>query len=196
MEETMRQRLILLTTVLTLAALITLAAQEQAPAQSAPQSSSLSAVELKQIAPFRYAALLMKGSYDQHATAFPQLYQLAAEQNLGYSFDIFGVYFNDPSQVPVEQLEWQVGFALTEGQQVKEPLVEKMWDYEQIALLTYNGPFTGEMNKGPQALMTWVMSNGYAPNGPMMEKYIVMPTQNENGEWCGTIEISVPVSKQ
>jgi len=190
----MRQRLILLTIVLTLATLIPLAAQQQA--QPEAQASTLSAVELKQITPFRYAALLMKGSYDQHATAFPQLYQLAGEQNLGYSFDIFGIYFSDPSQVPVEQLEWQVGFALTEGQQVKEPLVEQKWDYAQIAMLTYDGPFNEEMNKGPQALMTWIMSNGYTPVGPMMEKYIVMPTQNEKGEWCGTIEISEPVSKQ
>lgn len=191
----MKKRWCYWTMVLTLVALTQLVAQEQA--QPAAQAATISAVELKQITPYRYAALLMKGSYLQHSSAFPQLYQLAGEQNLGYSLEIFGIYFNDPSQVPEDQLEWQVGFPLSEGQQVKEPLVEKKWDYEQIASITFTGPIGGQdMNKAIESLVTWVMSNGYAPIGPMMEKYLSMPSQNAQGEWCGTIETSLPVKKQ
>jgi AraC family transcriptional regulator len=196
MEENMLQRSGLLAAVLMLAIVLPLVAQEQAQTPPAAPAATLSAVEVKQITPYRYAALMMKGSYDQHSSAFQHLYQLAGEQNLGYDFQIFGIYFSDPSQVPVDQLDWQVGFALTEGQQIKEPLVEQKWDYEQIAVLTYDGPFNEEMNKGPQALMTWIMSNGYTPVGPMMEKYLTMPTQNEQGIWTGAVEISEPVKKQ
>jgi AraC family transcriptional regulator len=181
----MKKRWLLLLVLLMTAT--TLFAQEQA--------ATLSDVQIKQITPYRYAALMMKGSYDQHSTAFPQLYQLAGEQNLGYSFTIFGVYFSDPGQVPVEQLEWQVGFELSEGQQVKEPLVEQKWDYTQIAMLTYNGPFNEEMSNAPAKLISWIISNGYTPVGPVMEKYTEMPTQNAQGQWCGTIEVSQPVKK-
>jgi DNA gyrase inhibitor GyrI len=196
MEDNMFKRSSLLTAVLMLAALVPLAAQDQAQTQPAAQAATISAVEVKQITPFRYAALLMKGSYDQHGAAFGRLYQLAGEQNLGYDLQIFGVYFSDPSQAAIDQLEWLVGFPLSEGQQVKEPLIEQKWDYSQIAMVTYTGPFTEEMSKAPQTLMAWVMSNGYSPVGPMMEKYTAMPSQNAQGQWSGTVEVSLPVIKQ
>lgn len=162
---------------------------------SAQPSHTLSDVQVKQIEPFRYAALEMIGDYEQHQQAFPKLYELAISQNLGYAIEVFGVYFNDPSQVPVEQLKWELGFELSEGQTVKEPLVEKKWEYTQIATITYTGPFTDEMGSAMEALFTWVMSNGYSPAGPMVQKYVVMPTQNEQGQWVGTIESVLPVQK-
>ena len=162
---------------------------------NAQPSHTLSEVQVEQIEPFRYAALEMIGDYQQHSEAFPKIYELAVSQNLGYAVEVFGIYFNDPSQVPVEQLEWELGFQLAEGQTVKEPLVEKKWDYAQVATITYAGPFTDEMGSALEALFSWVMSNGYTPAGPKMQKYVGMPTQNERGEWAGTIVSILPVQK-
>ncbi|RPH93669.1 MAG: AraC family transcriptional regulator [Calditrichaeota bacterium] len=166
--------------------------QEQPSAQQPPAQQ----VELKQITPFRYAAIVMKGSYEQHSDAFTRLYQSAAEQNLGYGFTPFGVYYSDPSRVPVEELNWEIGFELSEGQQVKEPLIEKKWDFSTIAQLVYEGAFSSpDFGKAHEKIMQWVQSNGFVPAGPLMEKYVGMPTQNDQGEWCGKIEIIQPVQK-
>ncbi len=176
-------------TIALLFAVLTVAVRAQ---QDAP---TISQVEVKAVTPFRYAALEMKGDYAQHGEAFQRLYELAARQNLGYPNEVIGIYFDDPMQVPAEDLRWLLGFALSEGQQAQEPLVEKRYDYPMIAQIVYRGPYTEEMSSAYQELMSFVMSNGYSIAGPVMQKYIGMPTMNSQGQWSGTLEISLPVSK-
>ncbi|MDZ7317147.1 MAG: GyrI-like domain-containing protein [candidate division KSB1 bacterium] len=156
---------------------------------------TLSPVEIKPQAPFRYAALIMKGDYAQHGDAFQRLYQLAASQNMGYDIKIFGIYFDDPSSTPVDQLNWLLGFPLEEGQHAAEPLEERTYDYPLVAAITYTGPLTDQMGQAYEKLIGTVMSSGYRIVGPIMQRYVTLPTQNAKGEWCGTVEAVMPVEK-
>ncbi|MDZ7371236.1 MAG: GyrI-like domain-containing protein [candidate division KSB1 bacterium] len=156
---------------------------------------TISAVEVKPQTPFRYAALLMKGDYAQHGDAFQRLYQLAALQNLGYNIEVFGIYYDDPSSTPVDQLNWLLGFPLAEGQHAAEPLVERTYDYPLVATITYTGPLTEQMAQAYEKLFGYVMSNGLQIAGPIMQRYVTMPTQNAKGEWCGTVVSVLPVKK-
>lgn len=152
--------------------------------------------EVKEIEPFWYCALDMQGSYDKHEEAFQTLYNEAGVQGLGMDFIAFGIYYNDPSQVAPENLTWELGFELDEKVELKEPLVLKKWEYKLVVSSIYQGDFNSEaFGAAHQKLFEWIGQNGYMPAGPMMEKYISMPTQTSEGGWEGTINMIMPVQK-
>ncbi|MBN1479458.1 GyrI-like domain-containing protein [candidate division KSB1 bacterium] len=152
--------------------------------------------EVKEIEPFWYCALDMKGSYDKHEEAFQTLYNEASVQGLGADFIAFGIYYDDPSQVAPEDLTWELGFELEEKVELKEPLVLKKWDYTLVVSSMYEGVFSDEaFGAAHQKLFEWIGQNGYTPAGPMMEKFIAMPTQTSEGSWEGKINMVMPVQK-
>jgi len=81
-------------------------------------------VEIKTDTTFSYCAVEMTGSYDQHEAAFTKLFEEAMKQGI-YGGMPFGVYWNSPADTPVEQLKWDVGFALPAGAAPKAPLAVK-----------------------------------------------------------------------
>lgn len=153
-------------------------------------------MQVKEIDSFWYAAVEMKGSYEQHQQAFQTLYEQAGMQGLGTDFPSFGIYYDDPSQVTEDELTWEIGLKLEEKTEIKEPLVLKEWNHTLVASTIYTGSFSSQdFGAAHEKLFQWVMENGYSPAGPMMEKYMDMPTQNSDGEWEGTINIILPVAK-
>jgi len=153
--------------------------------------------KVKEIEPFFYCAVEKTGSFEQHNEAFQTLYEQAAQQGFGSDFTPFGIYYNNPNQVPVEDLKWDVGFALEDSVDAKAPLKVKKWEYTMLASSMYKGSFDGpEFSQAIANLMSWVMENGYTPAGPMMEKFMDMPTQDADGGWAGTVNFFLPVQKQ
>ena len=154
-------------------------------------------VKVKEIEPFLYCAVEMTGSYEQHPEAFQTLYEQAGIQGLGTDMSTFGIYHNDPSQVPEAELKWEVGFKLEEEAELEAPLVLKKWEHKLLAAIDYEGSFSGEaLGLAFQKLFPWVGKNGYTPSGPTMEKFTDMPTQNSDGEWEGKVVILLPVVKK
>lgn len=163
--------------------------QATAPAEKQPQ------VVLRADTAFAYCALEMTGSYDQHSTAFEKLYGAAMQQGI-YGGTPFGVYWNSPSNTPVEKLSWDVGFALPAGQTPKEPLKVKQWPFTTMAVIEYSGSFADSAMAGSYAaIFNWIGENGYKPAGPCMEAYLNIPSPDEKGVLVGTVEIIVPVEK-
>ncbi len=154
-----------------------------------------SAVTVKEIEPYFYAALEMTGSYEQHEQAFQTLYEQANSQGVPTDQPPFGVYYDNPETTPEEELKWEIGLPLPQEKKVKEPLKRKKWDYTAVATLDYTGPWNEEMADAYLKIFGWIEQNGYYPVGPVMEVYLGQPTQNEKGEWSGTVNIMVPVSK-
>jgi len=151
-------------------------------------------VRLKVDTVFAYVAVEMTGSYDQHSAAIEKLYNEAMKQEI-YGGMPFGVYFNSPGSTPVEQLKWDVGFTVPAGTAPKEPLTLKKWEYTTMASVTYEGPFGEAMGKVYQGLYQWIGTHAYVPAGPMMEKFLSIPTTDDKGEMSGQVEIDVPVKK-
>ncbi len=165
------------------------------PDTSRAQTAKPPEVQLRTDTAFVYCALEMTGSYAQHQTAFEKLFATSMEQGI-YGGTPFGVYWNDPSTTPVEQLKWEIGFSVPAGQVVKEPLKLKTWKFTTMAVLDYSGEFEGEgMTKAYNEVFTWIGEHGYQPAGPIMERFLNVPSANEKGVYIGRVEITVPVEK-
>jgi len=153
-------------------------------------------IEVKEVEPFSYCAVEMTGSFKQHGDAFGKLYSSAEKQGLPTNEPLFGVYYDNPEETAEEELKWEVGFAVSDDTEVEEPLVLKKWEFKLVVSLDYEGPFSGEEMDGAFAeIMQWIEENGYTIVGPCMERYLGMPSQNEDGAMSGKIEIWMPVEK-
>ena len=145
---------------------------------------------------FKYAAVEMTGSFEQHDVAFQTIYGEASMQGLGADWVPFGIYYNDPSSTPVDELKWEVGFALAGEHEVKAPLKVKTWGFTLLATRVYEGSFESEaMGNAYAELVGWTTTKGYQPAGPIMERFVSMPEQNAEGQWVGKLEIWMPVAK-
>ncbi len=154
-------------------------------------------LKVEEMKPFKYCALEMTGSYDQHEAAFEKLYEEAGKQDLPMDAAPLGIYLNDPETTPEEELEWEVGFKISGDTDIQPPLVIKKWEYPLVATMRYEGPFDEEV-MGPMyfRMFKWISMNNYTPVGPMAEKYMGMPRKNEKGQLSGNVMIMVPVEKQ
>jgi effector-binding domain-containing protein len=178
---------------------VSLFAQTQEPTPPVPPAPptppSVPDIQVKEMQPFTYYAVEMTGSYDQHGTAFGKLYEQTYAQGMSAYEAALAIYYNDPANTPEEQLKWEVGLPLDEVKELQAPLVVKKWEFPLVAAKIYEGPFDQQLGVVYGQMYQWIGDNGYAPNGPMLEKYIDMPTQNENGVWVGKMEIIIPVQK-
>jgi DNA gyrase inhibitor GyrI len=193
----MKRVLVCLSVILMIAGMAA-AQQKTGPAESVsvqPSASVSDTVRLVKAEPFAYCALEMKGSYDQHGAAFMNLYQAAGAQGLAMNQTPFGVYWNSPDNTPADSLRWDLGFAMTGTQTLSAPLVLKKWAFPLTASIFYEGSY-GSQSMGAVygKLYAWISQNGYRPAGPMMEKFLTMPTQGADGEYSGRVEIAIPVA--
>jgi AraC family transcriptional regulator len=152
-------------------------------------------IQVKEFQPFPYYAVEMTGSYNQHGTAFTKLYEQTYAQGMSAYEEPFAIYYNDPGNTPEDQLKWEVGLPLGEVKELKAPLVVKKWEFPLVTAKIYEGPFDEQLGTVYGQMYQWIGDNGYVPVGPMLEKYINMPAQNENGVWIGKMEIIIPVQK-
>lgn len=151
-------------------------------------------VQITEVAPFYYAAVVMTGSYAQHSDAIQNLMTQTNLQEVPVDMEMFGIYYSDPSQVPEDSLLWEVGMKMTEQKELTDPLTLKKWEYPLIASIQYSGSFD-ETDSVYSALFGWIAQNNYVPAGPVMEKFVSIPQQDEAGVWSGEVEICVPVQK-
>lgn len=175
-------------------------AQADSIAQKGSEQKAIQAivgeVKLKKIRAFPYCAVEMKGSYTQHEKAFQTLFAEANKQKVKMESSVFAVYYSDPKSTPEKDLLWEVGFAVSKGQEVAAPLKLKKWKFPSVASLTYEGEFEEEtMTKAYDKLDKWIVKNGLKPVGPVMENYLSLPVKTASGSLMGKIEIMVPVEK-
>ncbi len=171
-------------------------AVKKAEAEKTAEVPEETPIQIHEIEPFTYCALEMKGSYDQHGIAFNNLYAVAGSQRLSLDQAPFAIYLSDPTATPEEELQWEVGFEIPEGTEVKRPLVAKKWEHTTLATRVYTGPFTEEAFGAVYAeIMDWVKENGYFVCGPPLERYLSEPEIDAEGGMSGTIDISFPVIK-
>ncbi|MBN2011399.1 GyrI-like domain-containing protein [candidate division KSB1 bacterium] len=160
-----------------------------------PSNTEESLIQVKEIAPYSYCAIVMTGSYDKHSEAFQTLYEQAQYQYIDADQIPFGIYWNDPSNVPIEELSWELGFAVPDTQKVEEPLVLKKWNFPLVVSRVYEGAYDDNMNAVYGEIFGWIGQNNYVPAGPMQQKFLTLPQQDDEGHWGGTIEIIIPVEK-
>ncbi len=178
-----------------LLAVSVLSAQTSQPAKPDTTKKAV-AVQLTTVEPFDYCAVEMTGDFMKHGEAFETMYSEVSAQGLQIKDAPFGVYYNSPDQVPMEQLKWEVGQVMDVKMELKAPLTLKRWEFTTLVSAEYNGPFNSpEMGNVYQAIFSYIGQNGYVPAGPMMETFLNMPDTAADGGWEGHVKISVPVQK-
>lgn len=105
----------------------------------------------------------------------------------------FGIYFNSPHEVPVEELMYEVGMPF-DGDADEEGRVKIKAVPEQLVLSTvYEGPYSG-CGTAIMALVQYAQKNGYEIVGAPIETYISDPNETPENELI--TEMSFPVMKK
>jgi effector-binding domain-containing protein len=130
-------------------------------------------VSLKTIEPFAYFCMPVKGSYSQIQEAIGKLMLEIQTQNAMPTGPLMGIFYNSPEEVESSALEWEIGFPVSPSQAIQPPLVLKEWKFTQVAVSMHKGPYA-DVGKTIAKINDWMAANGWAPAGPMLERYLDM----------------------
>lgn len=178
-----------------------LSAQDGASARKAadPEAKKGAKMEFEviEIEAFSYAAVEMAGSYEQHGDAFMKLYTAAGAQGLPMTASPFGIYWNSPDDTAEEDLKWEIGFPVPGDKKLEAPIVLKKWEWTTVIQKDFEGVIDGEeITAVYYGMYEWIEGNGYEMAGPMLERFLGMPSPNEKGETVGNVQIVFPVQKK
>lgn len=123
------------------------------------------------------AVLKHSGSYQEIGPVFVRAFMLASAHGLAHPDTTgFGVYLDDPEQVPVEQLRSLAGVSVPADADVGKDLERFEIPAGRCAVLTYTGPYN-EMNRPYQWLFSeWLPNSGLEPaDFPLFEQYLNDP---------------------
>jgi len=142
-----------------------------------PQELSMYPITIETFPGTILAALPHHGSYQEIGPVFTRAFMLAASRGVaGQETAGFGVYFDDPEQVPVDQLRSLAGVSVAPDADLGEELVRFEIPACRCAILTYTGPYN-EMNKAYNWMFSeWLPGSGAVPaDFPMFEQYVNDP---------------------
>ncbi|RBL83118.1 AraC family transcriptional regulator [Streptomyces cavourensis] len=123
------------------------------------------------------AALRHRGSYQEIGPVFTRAFMLAGSRGLAMPESIgFGVYLDDPEQVPVSQLRSLAGMSVAPDADLGDELERFEIPAGRCAILTYTGPYN-EMDKPYNWMFSqWLPGSGEVPaDFPMFEQYLNDP---------------------
>lgn len=154
-----------------------------------------SQVALKEVQPFSYCCIPYKGPYTQIPNAIPALLDAMRMQNIHPAGQMISVFYNSPEEVTPEELEWEVGFpVMSQIALTREPLLKKQWLYKQVVSSIHVGPYQN-VGETYEQMLEWITANNYIPDGPVLERYLTMPTPDTNPEDYRT-ELWIPIKTQ
>ena len=142
-----------------------------------PKEPSMYPISVEPFPATTLAVLRHSGDYQQIGPVFVRAFMLAAAHDLAQPESTgFGVYFDDPEQVPVEQLRSLAGVSVARDAKVTGDLERFELPAGRCAVLTYTGPYN-EMSKPYHWLFSeWLPNSGLEPaNCPMFEQYLNDP---------------------
>jgi AraC family transcriptional regulator len=141
----------------------------------------------RQVAYIRY-----KGPYEDIPILLGEVVGFVMAKKMMIMGPPFGIYFNSPQEVPVEELEYEVGIPF-KGETEEESRVKIKTEPEQLVLsAVYKGSYS-QAGMAIGKVAEYAYKNGYEITGPPMEVYISDP--NETPESDLLTEICFPVMK-
>lgn len=142
-------------------------------------------VTVKETEPTTVAFLNMKGPYTQISESFSKLYDWIEQKGYQTSGPPMGIYFNSPSEVPDDELVWDllipIDGEVDPSQPDKQGLGVKRLKTIQVASTKHKGPYE-EVWKTYERLAFWIKQNGYKIVGPAQEVYLTNPEETPPDE--------------
>jgi len=151
-------------------------------------------VSIRQVTPFVYCCITHKGSFSEIQNVMGQLMMNSQAQNIFPAGPPFGVYYIDPEEVKPEELVWEVGFPIMAQAMPLAPLEKKQWTYPQVATAMHSGPYE-KAGETIAMIFEWMTANDYVQAGPILERYLTMPTPTTKPEDIKS-EIWIPCQKK
>lgn len=151
-------------------------------------------VSVKEVSPFSYCCIPHKGPFTEIDGVIGQLMKAIQEQKIAPAGTMIGVYYNSPDMVKPEELMWEMGFPVSAQTEVKAPLEKKEWKFKLICSAVHKGPYE-ETSQTVIKMFEWMQANKLMPAGPVLERYLTMPTPETKPEDLRT-EVWVPCQKK
>jgi effector-binding domain-containing protein len=148
---------------------------------------------VKEVYPFSYCCIPHKGPFTEIEGVIMQLMHAVQEQKIAPAGPMIGVYYNSPEMVKPEELMWEMGFPVSAQVEVQAPLEKKEWKFTLVVSAVHKGPYE-EIEKTVSKMFEWMQANKLMPAGPVLERFLNMPTPDTKPEDLRT-EVWVPCQK-
>ncbi|WP_088143588.1 AraC family transcriptional regulator [Achromobacter xylosoxidans] len=142
-----------------------------------PQELGMYPIEIETFPGATLAVLSHRGSYQEIGPLFTRAFMLAVSRGIAQPESIgYGVYFDDPEQVPASQLRSMAGMSVAPDADLGGELERFEIPEGRCAILTYTGPYN-EMDKAYNWMFSqWLPASGEVPaDFPMFEQYLNDP---------------------
>lgn len=143
---------------------------------------------------FAYCCIPHKGPFTEIEKVMIQLMQALRNQNIYPAGAPIGIFYNSPAEVKPEDLEWEMGFPITPQVNVQPPLKKKIWEFTRVVSTLHKGPFE-KTEDTYSRIFEWMQENGLELAGPVLERYLTMPSPETKPEDMKA-EIWVPCRKK
>ena len=151
-------------------------------------------IKTKEVSRFSYVCVAHKGPFTDMEKVIGKLMSTIQSRNVFPTGPMIGVYYNSPEEVKPEELEWEVGFPVNAQVNVDEPLQKKVWEITSVVSAIHTGPYE-ETGKTITRMLEWMEAKGLIQAGPMLERYLTMPTPETKPEDLRS-EIWIPYQKK
>ncbi len=159
--------------LISIAASAALNTQEKAPEKEF--------ASVKEVSPFSYCCIPHKGPFTEIEGVVMQMMKAIQEQKIAPAGPMIGIFYNSPDMVKPEELQWEMGFPVSAQVEVKAPLEKKEWKFTSVVSAIHKGPYE-EAGKTVSKMFEWMQANKLTPAGPVMERYLTMPTPDTKPE--------------
>ena len=150
-------------------------------------------IKEKKIGKQQVAYIEYKGSYEEIPVLMGEVVGFIMAKGMQIMGPPFGVYYNSPQEVPIEELKFEIGMPFI-GDTVEDGRIKIKTVPEQMVLSTiYKGPYSG-CGAAIGALAQYAYKNGYEIVGPPIETYISDPNETPESELI--TEMCFPVMKK
>ncbi|MDD1774610.1 MAG: GyrI-like domain-containing protein [Methanobacterium sp.] len=149
-------------------------------------------IKEKKIPERKVAYISYQGPFEEIPVLMGEIVGFLMAKGLQIMGPPFGVYYNSPQEVPVEELYYEIGMPFA-GEANEEGRIKIKTIPEQLVLSTvYKGAYS-EAGKAIGALAQHAYQNKYEITGPPMEIYISDPNETPEDELL--TEMCFPVKK-
>jgi effector-binding domain-containing protein len=162
-------------------------------AARAPGAAQALDIKAKEVSPFSYCCITHKGPFTEIENVIGRLMQATQSQNIFPTGAMIGVYYNSPDEVKPENLEWEMGFPISAQVNIPAPLKKKRWTYTAVVSAVHKGAYE-ETGKTIAKMSEWMQEKGLVQAGPLLERYLTMPTPQTKPEDLRS-EIWIPYQK-
>ena len=129
-----------------------------------PQEPGMYPIKIETFPGATLAVLSHRGSYQEIGPLFSRVFMLAASRGLARPESVgYGVYLDDPEQVPASELRAKAGMSVAPDADLGDELERFEIPQGRCAILTYTGPYN-EMDKPYNWMFSeWLPGSGEVP---------------------------------